>query len=83
MMRMARLWHNIRQTLGNGIICLLVLLVLLRLGSLAAYPLMDTTEGRYGEIARRMAALGDWVTLWFADGVPYWASRRWPSGCPP
>lgn len=44
-----------------------------RLATLAAYPLMDTTEARYAEIARRMAALGDWVTLWVADGVPFWA----------
>ncbi|HTM72428.1 MAG TPA: glycosyltransferase family 39 protein, partial [Pseudolabrys sp.] len=35
-------------------------------------PLMDTTEARYGEIARKMAELNDWVTPWFDYGVPYW-----------
>lgn len=44
-----------------------------RLATLPAYPLMDTTEARYAEIARRMAALGDWVTPWVTAGVPFWA----------
>lgn len=43
-----------------------------RLLSLGAYPLMDTTEARYAEIARKMAELGDWVTPWFEYGTPYW-----------
>lgn len=43
-----------------------------RLTSLGAYPLMDTTEARYAEIARKMAELGDWVTPWFDHGVPFW-----------
>jgi 4-amino-4-deoxy-L-arabinose transferase-like glycosyltransferase len=43
-----------------------------RLATLGMYPLMDTTEARYGEIGRRMAALGDWVTPWLADGEPFW-----------
>ncbi len=34
-------------------------------------PLMDTTEARYGEIARKMATLGDWVTLQHSNGVPF------------
>lgn len=48
------------------------LLLLVRLLSLGCYPLMDTTEARYGEIARKMAELGDWVTPWFDYGVPFW-----------
>ncbi|HEU6454869.1 MAG TPA: glycosyltransferase family 39 protein, partial [Roseateles sp.] len=51
---------------------LLVLLVLARLSAMAWLPLMDTTEARYGDIGRRMAALGDWVTPWFDEGVPFW-----------
>jgi 4-amino-4-deoxy-L-arabinose transferase-like glycosyltransferase len=47
-------------------------LVLVRLVSLACYPLMDQTEARYADIARRMVGTGDWVTPWFADGVPFW-----------
>src|SRR5436190_3312801 len=48
------------------------LLLLARLIGMAAAPLMDTTEARYGEISRKMAELNDWVTLWFDHGVPYW-----------
>lgn len=47
-------------------------LALARLLTLGAYPLMDTTEARYGEIARKMAELGDWTTPWFDYGVPFW-----------
>lgn len=45
---------------------------LLRLLSLGMYPLMDTTEARYAEIARIMVELDDWVTPWFDYGVPFW-----------
>ena len=47
--------------------------VLVRLVSLGLYPLIDTTEARYAEIARKMVELGDWVTLWYDYGVPFWA----------
>ncbi|UMZ09146.1 phospholipid carrier-dependent glycosyltransferase [Pseudomonas sp. MPFS] len=44
----------------------------LRLASLGLYPLMDTSEARYGEMARKMLELGDWVTPMFDYGVPFW-----------
>lgn len=50
----------------------LAALVVLRLGTLGLYPLMDTTEARYAEIARTMLELNDWITPWFRDGVPFW-----------
>ena len=43
-----------------------------RLVSLGLYPVMDKTESRYAEIARKMAEMGDWVTPWFDHGVPFW-----------
>lgn len=46
--------------------------LLLRLLTLGLYPLMDTTEARYAEIARKMVELGDWITPWFDYGVPFW-----------
>lgn len=54
------------------ILMLIAMLVLLRLVAMAALPLMDTTEARYADIARRMVELGDWVTPWHDTGVPFW-----------
>lgn len=51
--------------------CLLGLAVLLRLASMAWLPLMDTTEARYSEIARKMFVLGDWITPWHGN-LPFW-----------
>lgn len=50
----------------------LVALALLRLLSLGFYPLRDTTEARYGEIARLMVERQDWITPWFDENVPFW-----------
>lgn len=44
-----------------------------RLATLGAYPLMDSTESRYAEIARKMAETGDWITPQIDYGVPFWA----------
>ncbi len=44
----------------------------LRLLLLGSYPLMDTTEARYAEIARKMLELNDWITPWFDYDVPFW-----------
>lgn len=46
--------------------------LLIRLLSLGAYPLMDTTEARYGEMARLMIETQNWVTPQFDYGVPFW-----------
>lgn len=57
---------------GRTLMYSTALLALLRLLSLPWYPLMDTTEARYADVARRMLAQGDWITPWFNDGVPFW-----------
>lgn len=49
-----------------------VAVLVLRLISLPLYPLTDTTEARYALVARLMADSGDWITPWFAPGVPFW-----------
>jgi 4-amino-4-deoxy-L-arabinose transferase-like glycosyltransferase len=60
---------------------LIVLLAIAWLASLAARPLYKPDEARYGEIAREMAASGDWVTprlngFKYLEKPPlqYWAS---------
>lgn len=53
---------------------LLILLGILavRLVSLPMYPLMDTTEARYAEMARKMLETGNWTTPLFDYDVPFW-----------
>lgn len=51
---------------------LLLLVLGIRLATLGAYPLMDTSEARYAEMARKMVVLNDWVTPMFDVGVPFW-----------
>ncbi|GAD32543.1 dolichyl-phosphate-mannose-protein mannosyltransferase [Photobacterium leiognathi lrivu.4.1] len=46
--------------------------MLIRLLSLGAYPLMDTTEARYGEMARIMVQTHNWLTPMFDYNVPFW-----------
>ncbi|MEG3755069.1 glycosyltransferase family 39 protein [Psychromonas arctica] len=47
-------------------------IMLIRLVSLQLYPLMDTTEARYGEMARLMVETNNWVTPLFNYDVPFW-----------
>ncbi len=51
---------------------LLTIIVFSRLFTMAYMPMIDTTEARYGEIARIMAETGDWITPWFDYNVPFW-----------
>jgi 4-amino-4-deoxy-L-arabinose transferase-like glycosyltransferase len=50
----------------------LLIVGLIRLITLSVYPLMDTTEARYGEMARMMVETGNWIMLQFDYGVPFW-----------
>ena len=51
---------------------MLATFLLMRLVSLGLYPLMDTTEARYGEMARLMVETGNWLTPQFDYNVPFW-----------
>src|SRR5512143_60375 len=52
---------------------LLLFAIAVRIATLGAYPLMDNTEARYAEIARKMIETGDWITPQFQYGVPFWS----------
>lgn len=54
------------------IVATLLLLLAVRVVTMALYPLGSTTEPRYAEIARKMLETGNWVTPWFDHGVPFW-----------
>ena len=60
---------------GSGRIVWIVLAIvaIVRLLTLGLYPLTDTTEARYAEVARKMVELNDWITPWYDHGVPFWA----------
>jgi len=51
---------------------LVVSAIVVRLFTLGFFPLMDTTEARYGEMARIMAETGNWITPMFDYDVPFW-----------
>ena len=54
------------------LLAILAIFLLMRLLSLGLYPLMDTTEARYGEMARLMVETGNWLTPQFDYNVPFW-----------
>ena len=65
---------NTRQnTSSQWLWWVLGIVALARLLTLGLYPLTDTTEARYAEVARKMAELGNWVTPLYDYGVPFWA----------
>lgn len=72
MKKIAIIWLQAQSALGRRTLFVLIALISMRLISLGFYPLMDTTEARYGGIAKRMAGMNDWITPWFDTGVPFW-----------
>lgn len=54
-------------------LAILLMAAIVRLVTLGTYPLHDTTEARYAEVARIMVASSNWVTPQIEPGVPFWA----------
>lgn len=54
------------------LICVLGALILIRLLLIVWLPVIDSTEARYIEIARKMLVSNDWITPQFDYGVPFW-----------
>ena len=52
--------------------CVILGAFLIRLISLGLYPLMDTSEARYGEMVRLMVETNDWITPYFDYDFPFW-----------
>lgn len=57
----------------NIFIGLISTLIGLRLFLSAVLPLTETTEARYGEIARKMLETGNWINLLDTYSSPFWA----------
>jgi len=55
------------------LLAILVVALAIRIATLGTYPLMDNTEARYAEVARKMVETGNWVTPQFRYGVPFWS----------
>jgi len=63
----------VRSAAARWLQLALAVVLLVRLATLGIYPLADTSEARYGEIARVMRETGNWVTPQETPGTPFWA----------
>jgi 4-amino-4-deoxy-L-arabinose transferase-like glycosyltransferase len=68
----SRLLQQVTANLFRFTPILIAVIVLTRLLTLGAYPLIDTTESRYAEMARKMLETGDWATPYIEYGIPFW-----------
>ncbi len=70
---------NIRNGTSQMLWWFMAIALSVRFLMMGAYPVAETTEARYAEIARKMLELGDWITPWYDYGVPFWAKPPLPT----
>ncbi len=63
---------HLRSDFTLWLLLLLAAVLLIRLISMGAYPLMDTTEARYAEMSRKMLETNQWLVPQFDYGIPFW-----------
>ncbi len=67
-----RIRNSVHSLLSNPYLWVILISFTIRLVTLNYYPIGDTTEARYSEITRLMMESGNWVTLTYVNGEPFW-----------
>ncbi|MDH5183735.1 MAG: glycosyltransferase family 39 protein [Gammaproteobacteria bacterium] len=60
------------QKSNRTLFIIIAVILVSRFISMILVPYGDTTEARYGEMARIMSETGDWITPFYDYGVPFW-----------
>ena len=64
--------QSLHSLMSNPYLWVIVISFTIRLITLDYYPIGDTTEARYSEITRKMLESGNWLTLKYLNGEPFW-----------
>jgi len=64
--------ESLNSLLSNPYLWVILISFSIRIVTLDYYPIGDTTEARYSEITRMMLESGDWISLKYINGEPFW-----------
>jgi len=62
----------LHSVLRNPFFWVVLIAFTIRLTTMGFYPIGDTTEARYSEIARKMVETNNWVMPQYENGEPFW-----------